>query len=231
MNNIENEEDDINQLYDYFKEPGSNIDEIFNIINDLPDNELDLQKEFNDLPTVILDVVSDAVLSKEGLIKFMEKFGLRYLKYEKFRKIVDDCCFLVIDRIYIGAFKNTNSADTVAFRDFIGHNIYTRNMYLRRFGGEYKESISISNCTKIEKIKKGENGKPDIPYIDEHNSYYTCKVSYDKDKSEEYIIDLNNYLKYISNILYTSLKFPNKFTSSDSRINVTTCTNISRINF
>lgn len=205
MNDIENEEDDINQLYEYFIEKGNNCDGIFDIINSMPDNELDLQREFSDLPKVILDIIDDAVLSQIGIIKFMEKFGLKYLKYEKFRKIVDDCCFLIIDSIYIGAFKNTNSADTVAFRDFNDHNIHTRDMYPRLLG-EYKEYISISNCNKIEKIEKGKDGNPDIPYIDEHNSYYKCKVSYDENKSEEYIIDLGATTTYIPFYDYLNLE-------------------------
>lgn len=67
----EQENEGINQIYDYFIEEDSNIDGIFNIINEMPDNELDLETEYTDLPEVINNVVYDAVLSQEGLIKFM----------------------------------------------------------------------------------------------------------------------------------------------------------------
>ncbi len=96
--------------YTFFPYIPTNYSEYPNI-NDLP-------KRFDDvteaptfgIPEFMENILLATNIKNLGLIRFYQKFGIRYLSDSTFRKISDNSIFLFLDGYYIGAFKSRNDA-------------------------------------------------------------------------------------------------------------------------
>lgn len=144
---VDNDEDE--EFYsDSFLLPELEIDEDITNIN----------KYYGEFPPVLNFIMFSFLIKDEQRKIFMNKFGLRYLYYPKFREYVDGCCFLFIEGKYDSYHKTENDALRSAHeRNYPGCDIHLSPMYRDIINEKGEIKISSIGYIKEDKIKRAPN--------------------------------------------------------------------------
>jgi len=179
--------------------------ELFDEVNDLKEQDIDLNIDIVDLPFFMQNVIQFSVLSNEGALKFMRKFGSYYLEIELFRKLTDGCVFIIINEDYIGAYRSKDAAILAAnSMGYERRDVFVYPMYLRRIE-ENNERILLSsvNSTILKPHANGEIMKK------EFHSHFYVDIAFSENPYEtiKYMVDLGCTITHAPFVNYITTKY------------------------
>lgn len=151
-----NENETWNDLYDNYSD-----DEV----NNFEEIEDDRDYSYSSLPSFIQSILVGCT-NYEGKIKFLTKFGFRYLNDKNFRKRTGKFCFLFVAGYYFGAFSNFEKAlaegTRVKTNEFYDEGlIYIVQLHPHIINERVSTISTVQTCT-VENTENGEKYEYDI---------------------------------------------------------------------
>lgn len=106
---------------DYCLKSGIGVKKLMNLINNLPREDLLSFKYDEEYPEFITYILNEDKISNQGALDFMERIGIRYLRSNFFRKLLDNWTFLFLDMEYQGVYHSS------AYAHFVNKDKIDRN--------------------------------------------------------------------------------------------------------
>jgi len=92
---------------DYCNIKKINLQSLTRVINNLPREDYGSFQQKEEYPEFIADILNYGNITESGRVDFMERIGIRYLKSQFFRKLIDTWSFLFFDGEYQGAYHSS----------------------------------------------------------------------------------------------------------------------------
>lgn len=200
-------------------------------INSLPRIQFEDMYIHVEYPDFMDKIFSNNEVTSTGCIDFLERFGLRYISSEEFRKLSENVSFLFINGKYIGAFNLENIIDYndqdkfILFDTNSNYHQYTQHVVNQR-RGLFEIDLYFNNCNDYEMfvIDTGANISS-IPYYDyiDLSTYKWNNYPFDKNFKEirdeslrkDFLLEFN---KFFSKFEISNVRMSNSQTIEVSTI-------------